>query len=198
MATAFPWTDQAYLRFEPRRADLPVYGCGFGYDYLRMTGEVCDGSLPMATPPESAGLLVAPIMEGVRAAGRDPETFDVAGCAWFSVAESGEAARDTMRDIVAYFGPYLEEQALNTIGVSVREFDGIKADVAAGRYREAAAAVTPAMLRLAAAGTPDEIIPRVEDLLEAGVTHVSMGGPLGPDPRRAIELLGDEVLPRFR
>ncbi|MBU2603835.1 MAG: hypothetical protein KKA32_17025 [Actinobacteria bacterium] len=29
-------------------------------------------------------------------------------------------------------------------------------------------------------------------------SRVSHGGPLGPDPRRAIELLVDEVLPRFR
>jgi 5,10-methylenetetrahydromethanopterin reductase len=35
-------------------------------------------------------------------------------------------------------------------------------------------------------------------LIRAGVTQISIGGPLGPDPRRAIELLGDRVLPYFR
>ena len=195
---AFPWTNQAYLRFDPVRPDLPIYGGGFGPDYLRMTGEVCDGSLPMVTPPESAALMVAPIREGLARAGRSQEGFEIAGCVWVSVGDAAEAARDTIREIVAYFGPYLEAEALATIGVAHADFQPIKARVAAGDYQGAAAMVTDDMCRIAMAGTPAEIVPRVEALLEAGVTHVSLGGPLGPDPRRAIELLGDQVLPRFR
>ncbi|MCZ7663732.1 MAG: LLM class flavin-dependent oxidoreductase [Thermoleophilia bacterium] len=195
---AFPWTEQAYLRFQPARRELPIYGGGWGADFLRMTGEVCDGSLPMVTPPESAPLMVAPIREGLRRAGRDPEAFVVAGCAWVSVSDQGGAARDTIRDIVAYFGPYLEEAALAAIGLPPGAFAPIKERLLAGDYRGAASLVTEPMLRVAMVGTPAEIIPRIETLLEAGVTHVSLGGPLGPDPRRAIELLGHEVLPRVR
>ena len=195
---AFPWTEQAYLRFQPLRRALPIYGGGWGPEFLRMTGEVCDGSLPMVTPPESAALMVAPIREGLRRAGRDPATFEIAGCAWVSVAEEGRAAQDTIRDIVAYFGPYLEEEALATVGLPPVAFASIKERLLAGDYRGAAALVTEPMLRVALVGTPKDIIPRIEGLLAAGVTHVSLGGPLGPDPRRAIEILGDEVLPRFR
>ena len=51
---------------------------------------------------------------------------------------------------------------------------------------------------LAVVGTPKQIIPRLEALVEAGITQISVGGALGPDPQRTIELLGDQVLPHFR
>jgi 5,10-methylenetetrahydromethanopterin reductase len=194
----FHWSDQCYLRFKPFRPHVPIYGCGFGEEYLAMTGEVGDGSLPMVTPPESAKRMVAAINRGVAAAGRPLGSIDIAGCAWVSISDSEKAAQDTIREVVAYFGPYLEEEALNTIGVSVRDFDPIKARMAAGDFEGARAAVTPAMLNVAVVGTPDQVIARVEAMIEAGITQVSLGGPLGPDPRRAIELLGDRVLPYFR
>ncbi len=67
-----------------------------------------------------------------------------------------------------------------------------------GRYAKAESLVTDQMLDLAVVGTPKQVIPRIELLLESGITQVSVGGPLGPDPRRTIELLGDQVLPYFR
>jgi 5,10-methylenetetrahydromethanopterin reductase len=33
--------------------------------------------------------------------------------------------------------------------------------------------------------------------VRAGAGHVSLGPPLGPDPVRAVELLGRRVLPRL-
>ncbi len=194
----FQWTDQCYLRFAPPRADVPIYPCGFGEDYLALTGEVGDGSLPMITPPDSAARMVAAINEGVVRSGRKPGSIDIAGCGWFSVSDDLEAAKATIRPVVAYFGPYLEEDSLNTIGLSVQDFDPIKERIVAGDYAGAESMLTDDMLKLAVVGTPKEVIPQIEALLEAGITQVSIGGPLGPDPVRAIQLLGDEVLPHFR
>jgi 5,10-methylenetetrahydromethanopterin reductase len=194
----FHWSDQCYLRFKPYRDRVPIYACGFGKDYLSLTGEIGDGSLPMATPPESAGLMVKAIHDGLRRSGRKPGDIDITGCAWFSVSDSEEAAQDTIRRIIAYFGPYLEEEALNTIGLSVKDFDRIKTRISEGQYAEAESLVTERMLGLALVGTPKQVIPRIERLLESGITQVSVGGPLGPDPRKTIELLGDRVIPYFR
>jgi 5,10-methylenetetrahydromethanopterin reductase len=58
--------------------------------------------------------------------------------------------------------------------------------------------VTSSMLALALAGTPEEIAERIAALAGLGVTRVSLGGPLGPDPREAIRLLGERVLPALR
>ena len=163
-----------------------------------MTGEIGDGSLPMTTPPESAKSMVAPIYEGIKKSGRNPENFDIAGCAWFSVSESANAAEDSIRKIIAYFGSYLEEKALNAIGLSLKDFSKIKQEVMAGRYAAAEALVTDQMLGLAVVGTPRQVIPKIENLIASGITQIVIGGPLGPDPRKTIELLGDQVLPYFR
>ncbi len=194
----FQWSQQCYLRFKPLRNRVPIYGCGFGKQYLAMTGEIGDGSLPMVTPPESAKQMVAAIGEGANRSGRKLEDVDIAGCAWFSVSESSRGAEDTIRRIIAYFGPYLEEEALNTIGLTLGDFKQIKDLITAGRYSEAEARVTDEMLGLAVVGTPKQIIPRIELLIESGITQISIGGPLGPDPKRTIELLGDQVLPYFK
>jgi 5,10-methylenetetrahydromethanopterin reductase len=194
----FQWTDQCYLRFKPYRERVPIYACGFGRDYLAMTGEIGDGSLPMATPPESARHMVAAIREGLRRAGRKSGDIDIAGCAWFSVSESRLSAQDSIRKIIAYFGSYLEEEALNCIGLSRADFSKIKEYINQGRYAEAEALVNDQMLGLAVVGTPQQIIPKIELLIESGITQIAVGGPLGPDPARTIQLLGDQVLPHFR
>jgi 5,10-methylenetetrahydromethanopterin reductase len=100
--------------------------------------------------------------------------------------------------MVATFGPYLEERALESIGLSPTDFGPLRRLVDAGRLDEACAAVTPPMLRLGLAGTPEDVTGRIAALAGAGVTQISLGGPLGPDPAEAIRLLGERVIPELR
>ncbi len=193
----FDWTDQCYLRFEPPRPDVPIYVAAFGAELLALSGEIGDGSLPMITPPESAPHMVAQVRRGLERGDRDAEDFDLAGCAWLSMAKARDAAEARLRPIVAYFGPYFERPALAEIGLTPEDFSAIKERIEAGDYAGAAAAVSPEMLRLAIVGTPEEVIERVEWLADQGVTQVNLGGPLGPDPAEAIHLMGEQVIPHF-
>ncbi len=195
---AYQWTKSCYLRFKPLRAEIPIYVAAFGEAYLELSGAIGDGSLPMLTPPESAGLMVGPIRRGIEEAGRATEEVDIAGCLWLSLAEERREAADTLRPIVAYFGPYLEEQALQTIGLSQSDFAPIKDRIARKDDEAAAAAVTEAMLRLAIVGDPNDVMKRLEMLQAEGVTQANLGGPLGPDPAAAIRLMGERVIPHFR
>ncbi len=61
----------------------------------------------------------------------------------------------------------------------------------AGDRLGARALVTDQMLQLGVFGTPAEVIRRLEVVAAAGVTHISLGGPLGPDPESALTLLWD-------
>jgi 5,10-methylenetetrahydromethanopterin reductase len=54
------------------------------------------------------------------------------------------------------------------------------------------------MAQLAIHGTPDDCIDRIEKLIEKGLTHIRFGPPLGPDPKEAIRLLGEKIIPYFR
>ncbi len=194
----YDWSDACYLRFDPLRPDPPIYVAAYGPGYLELSGEIGDGSLPMITPPESAGYMVEHILAGARQAGRDPGEVDIAGCAWLSVSETPSAAAEALRPMVAYFGPHLEEPALATIGLGPADMEPLKKLVDAGDLRGAAARVTDEMLRLAIVGTPRDAIAGIERLAEAGITQVNLGGPLGPDPAEAIALVGREVIPHFR
>ena len=154
--------------------------------------------MPMATPPESVALLAHDIREGATAAGREGRDVEIIACAWLSIgAVDGPAAR-RLRQMVATFGPYLEERALATLGLAPGDFSGIRQLVDAGRLDEAAASVTPEMLRLALVGNAEEAGERVLALRDAGVTNVSLGGALGDDPREAIRLIGDVIAPMCR
>lgn len=194
----FRWTDQCYLRLKPLRPEVPIYICAFGLEYLALSGAIGDGSLPMITPPESAAYMVPAITRGAIDAGRDPHEIDIAGCAWLSLAADPSASTEVLRRMVAYFGWALEAPALATIGLSPQDFVPIKARIDAGDYAGAEALVTEAMCQLALAGTPRQVIARIERLAELGITHVNLGGPLGPDPREAIRLMGEQVIPYFR
>lgn len=194
----FSWSEGCRLRFEPLRADVPIYVAAYERDYLELSGEIGDGSLPMITPPESAGLMAAHVQTGALRAGRDPAALDVAGCAWLSLAESAQEAAAMLRPMVAYFGPYLERPALATIELGPEDFAPLRRLVDAGDLDAAAAAVTPEMLRLAILGTPAEVIERIESLAETGITQLNLGGPLGPDPEQALQLMARHVIPYFR
>jgi 5,10-methylenetetrahydromethanopterin reductase len=195
----FNWSDQCYMRFQPYRDRIPIYLSGFEKDHLEMTGELGDGSLPMVTPPESAGIMVQRILTGVRKAGRKPSEVDICGCAWFSISADGKGTvTDNLKDVVAYFGPYLEDEALATVGLRHSDFDAIKRLIEAKQYSAARESVTPEMLQLAVVGNPRDAIRKIELLAAAGITQVSVGGPIGPDTRETIRLFGEQIIPYFR
>ena len=194
----FQWGPECYLRFKPLRPHIPIYLSAFGEDFLRLSGEIGDGSLPMITPPASAKQMIAPIREGLAARPDPAPDYVVSGCGWLSLSTERAAASEVMKNLAAYFGPYLEDHALQTIGLRSADFEPLRELVDAGRMEEARARVTPEMLRLGISGTPREVIAQIGELADAGVTEVNLGGPLGPDPEEAIRLMGEEVIPAFR
>jgi 5,10-methylenetetrahydromethanopterin reductase len=194
----YTWGEECALRFTPHRPDPPIHVAGFGSELLRLAGELGDGAMPMATPPESVAELVAQVRAGAVRAGRDPAELEIVACAWLSLSADGSGTDDPLRPMIATFAPYLEEQALAAIGLTRAHLAPLRALVEAGRLDDAAAAVTSPMFALALTGTPEQVAERIAGLEPLGVTHVSLGGPLGPDPRAAIRLVGERVLPALR
>ena len=190
-------TAEAYLRFRPPRV-TPIYVGAMGPRLLGLAGELADGALPLLLPPEHY-FTVRPLIEaGIerRAAVRGP--LDLAACVWVSVAEDGPAARRALAEKVAYYGQSLGDLIHARLGVTREAFAPITRAAMAGRdLARAAAMVTDSMLAIGIAGPPEAVVDRLLPLVRAGVRHVSLGPPLGPDPVRAVELLGRRVLPRL-
>lgn len=181
------WTDQAYLRIPAR--EIPIYIGAMSPRMLRLIGEIADGGLPLLFPPEHLSEVLTHIGE---------TKADVAACIWCSVSEDRAAAEQVLREKIAYYGHALSPLILSRLGLTQRDFEAIQAAMRTGNSHEAARLVTPAMLRIGVVGTAQDLVPRLEHLVELGARHLSFGPPLGPDPLQAIEVLGREVLPRFR
>jgi len=139
------------------------------------------------------------VAEGAAKAGRPLDGIDLAACIWVSVSDDGAAAADVLRDKIAYYGHALSGYLKERLGLSDEELNAIERALQQERNPALARSlVTPQMLKIGVVGTPADLIPRLEGLVELGATHLSFGPPLGPEPLAAIELLGREVLPRYR
>ena len=192
------WEPQAYLRV-PVEQPIPIYLGATSPGMLRLAGELADGVLPLLFPPEHLVTVRPLVEEGAVRSGRSLAEVDLAACIWVSVSADGEAAADVLRDKIAYYGHALSGYLKDRLGLRDEELDAIERALQQERDPELARSlVTPQMLRIGVVGTPAELIPRLEGLVELGATHLSFGPPLGPEPLAAIELLGREVLPRFR
>ena len=194
----YRWTDKAYLRVKPYRADPPIVTTPVGDAFLELSGEIGDGSLPMVTPPASASLVMAPIQRGLRRSENPGRRFDACAFVWMAISKDGDEARSLLADVVAYYGTYLDPRALATLGLATGDMR-LAYDRIMARDREGArAAVTPQMLRLGISGTPDECAEQLEVIVRAGFNHISIGGPLGRNPAEAMRLIAEGVIPHFR
>jgi len=190
------WTSEAYLRFPVR--EIPIYVGAMSLRMLRLIGQQADGGLPLLFPPEHYAEAMAHVEAGARQAGRDPASLDVAACIWCSIAADRQAAEAVLRDKIAYYGHALSPLILARLGLERSDFEPIQEQLRLGRPAAAAALVSPAMLRIGVVGTSVDLLPRLEHLVELGARHLSFGPPLGPDLLAAIDVLGREVLPRFK
>ncbi|WP_051579751.1 LLM class flavin-dependent oxidoreductase [Pseudonocardia acaciae] len=187
------WTELAHLR--TGAAPTPIYLGAMSPKMLAMAGELADGALPLLYPPEHFATAAEQIAGGASRAGRTLADLDLAACFWCSIDDDPDAAASVLAEKIAYYGASFAPYLLARAGLSVRDFDPIQAALAAGDVDGARSLVTPAMLGLGIAGGADDVLARCRGLLAAGATHLSFGPPLGPDPERAVRVLGERVLP---
>jgi 5,10-methylenetetrahydromethanopterin reductase len=179
------WGPGAQLRGAVPVDSIPIYIGGQGPRVIRLMGELGDGALPLIFPPTYLPQVMAWIGEGAAAAGRPVRAMDVAPCFWFALADDHRAAEDAMRRMINSYGHYLRDELRTLVGLSHQDFMPLGEAWASGDHAHAAAMVHGRMFDLAILGTADEVAARLEGLIAQGVTHVNVGPPLGPDPRRS-------------
>ncbi len=192
------WSDEAYLRFKPLRR-VPIYIGAMSPNMLRTIGEIADGGLPLLFPPEHYETVMPYIREGIEKVGRDIRSIDIAACVWCSISDDPQAANDVLREKIAYYGHALSPLIWERLGLTRADFAPIEqAMMVENNAEKAKSLVTEPMLKIGIVGTTADLTARLEKLVEMGVTHISLGPPLGPDLLKAIEMIGRDVLPKFR
>lgn len=117
---------------------------------------------------------------------------------WVSVDEDRDLAVTALAEKLAFYGTAFAPYLLELVGLTREDFAPAAAAQLRGDTAEAVRLVTPGMLRLGIAGTPEEVVERCNGLIEHGARHLSFGPPLGADPLRAVGLLGQRVIPQLR
>ena len=190
------WGAEAYLRFPSRR--IPLYLGATGPRMQRLIGELADGGLPLLFPPEHFAEVLGRVRAGADSAGRSLDGIDLAACIWVSLDEDRAAAEDALREKIAYYGHAMGDAVLRRLGVSYADLAPMeRAAQAEGDIERAKRLVPPAMLRVGVVGGGRDLVERLERLVAMGARHLSFGPPLGPDPLRAIEALGRDVIGHF-
>jgi len=190
------WTNEAYLRIPAPRV-TPIYLGAMSPNMLKLAGELCDGALPLLFPPENF-TTVRDLLTSSSHHRLTASSFDYAACIWISLDEDRAAARKVLAKKIAYYGHALSPLIYERLGVTREDFRPIEHALMVERDEDKAAAmVDDRMLRIGVVGDVDEVVARLKSLIALGATHISFGPPLGPDPLKAIELLGKKVLPQL-
>lgn len=183
----------AQFYWEPLRPHVPTF---VGAYAPRMVAEAPGWVDELRPPGMWAPGFFRDVQRRAREAAGD-ERFRVGCDVWISIGDDRGEARSLGRRILAQFLalpsflPHVEFHEIDpaetaAVGEAMRAGD---VDGAAGLVTD------PTLDTFVAAGTVADVVAGLERLLEAAPSTVTFSGRLGPDPDRALELLGREVLP---
>ncbi len=175
---------------------LKIYTATASPGGLRLAGEVADGTLPIWFSPEQPDLVLEPIREGLRKAGK-PDSFaqfDIAPYVRIRMGEDVAACRDALRPELALYIGGMGARAKNYYNDFARRLGYEAAAVRiqdlylAGHKKEAEAAVPDALIdEICLVGPPA----RIRDRLQAWNT-------LAADDRLGTMILGGATTESLR
>lgn len=168
---------------------LKIYTATASPGGLRLAGEIADGTLPIFMSPDRPELVTAPVLEGMRKAGK-PESlanFDVAPFVRLRMGEDLAACRDSLRPELALYIGGMGARAKNFYNDFARRL-GYEAAAAkiqdlylAGHKKDAEAAVPDALIdEICLVGPPARIKDRMQAWKQLASDHrvgtINLGG----------------------
>jgi 5,10-methylenetetrahydromethanopterin reductase len=190
------------------RSHIPVYVGATGPLMQRLAGEAADGLLlPGLTSSGFVRWARGNLAKGFARANRvQPDHFPVGGVILCSVAKDGRKARDAARPYAATYvvnkiRNIQNDDILTRSGVLDEELQPLRARVAAGNENLVDITSDKIMRRFnVVAGTPDECVEILQDLIDAGM-NLPLMEVVGTDSvsnLETIRLLGSSVMPRLK
>jgi len=189
----FP-TRFAFMGYEAR-SELPIYVAALSPNMLRLAGELADGvMLWLCCPDYIRDTVVPSVREGLEAAGRSAEGFDVVAAVPIALTDDPEAARATLRqDLIPYASLPFYRAMLEASGFG-DELSAFDAGMAHGDVDEAKAGLSDRMLgELAGLGGADDVRGAVERYLDAGAVSPCVGGLPGTDFNAGLEAVAELI-----
>lgn len=195
--TTFPASPETKLDFVPPQP-IPVDLGAVNARMMEAVGEVADGvQLGALASPGYVAWARERIAAGAARAGRDPANILVAANVLTSVGVDRRAARDAVREVLAYYLFRVERVMIDAgSGADPEEVAGVREAVTKGGVAAGAKVVSDGLIdRFAVAGTVDDVVAGFGLFAESGL-HVPLAWyTFGPDPDWAIDTLAREVRP---
>ncbi len=175
--------------------NVPIYIGAQGPKMLRLASEIGDGVIINASHPKDVRIAIENL--------KPKDGFDVAVCSAFSVDRNREVAIQNAKVVVAFIVASSPKEVLERHGIDEDSANAVRSALneafTKGRWKELAETVSDEMVEaFSISGTPDDVIGRIEELKDMGVTQLVIGSPIGKDKAKAIRLIGKEIIPAFR
>jgi 5,10-methylenetetrahydromethanopterin reductase len=199
----------------PVQEHVPIFiGAMRGPKTFQLAGEIADGMHQgLAYSREAMDYAVENIKIGAARSGRDWRTLDIGAWMVAAVSEDSRAAKDAARVIAAFYLSAMPREQVERHGIDPDDLQPIIDAVNRGDVAEGVRLTTPEIgNKLTCAGTPEEIIERIQQVVvPTGFNHVIFGltDPYLvekwsgfkiqnlPDLRGQLRLIHDRVMPAF-
>jgi 5,10-methylenetetrahydromethanopterin reductase len=116
-----------------------------------------------------------------------------------SVDHDAKAARDAVREVLAYYLHRVEGVVVTTSGADPEQVARVRSTVASDGVQAGAQVVTEELIDVfAAAGTPDHVAARLQEFADAGIRGLLAWHVFGPDRLAGVRQLASDVVPQVR
>jgi 5,10-methylenetetrahydromethanopterin reductase len=201
--------NNASLGFRPMRNKIPIYIAARGPKILEMSGEIADGVILAVGSTVGVRYAMEQIGVGADRAERNKDEIDVVSWTNCSIADDSLTAKNMMKPTVARFlWNYRSDQyksILRNVGIEEKESRPViemmeeksaKRMASTPKVADEIARLVPDSLvdKIALAGTPEEIITKVEDFAGIGVKQIA----ILENRKETIERFAKDVITHFR
>jgi 5,10-methylenetetrahydromethanopterin reductase len=178
---------------------IPIFIGAQGPKMLALAAEIGDGVLINASHPKDIENAVKFVREGVEKAGKKLEELNISAYTSFSIASDYEKALKAVVPVVAFIVAGAPEIILERHGISAELAGKVRDAIVHAQWKEAFSYVDNNMVEaFSICGTPETCIDKVNKLLKVGVNQIVVGSPIGPNVRKAIDMIASEVFPHFK
>lgn len=191
-------TEGVKLGFDCRRKEIPLFLGAMHRQMLELGGELFDGVLlNYACPLSYAKFAVDCIKRGARNR-KINSALQIIAFLLLSVAEKHEDAVEASRKYLPRYLQRAYEITLDYARVSQEEIEPVLTALRHSSVSNATSLVSDEVVsKLTISGTPEECIKEIRKFSESGVNQVIAEQILGPDPKTAIEIIGNEIAPKI-
>lgn len=183
----------AKLYFKPV-SRVPIYIGAQAPKMLRLSAKIADGVLINASHPIDFEHALQHVKAGLKEREVKTEKFDVVAYVAMSIDRDEKKAIDAVKIVVAFIVGGAPQTVLERHNVDVNVTSEISKAIGKGDFGKAMSLVDNNMIEsFSITGTPDQVLEKIRNLFNIGVTQIVAGSPIGPDVNESIKLYGEII-----